>query len=336
MAWPSAASRSSSCVPQFFYLIHQRVMQEVTRAAAPKRLVFRGLLAGNGALRAVGLNAGRILFSRVHRVLGGSMRILITGGSRFDPAIGADLFRLGFNILQAYGLTETSGAATLVRPGDSHIGSVGQVLPNTELKVLPPETADDEARTVRFWYVDRSSWPATSTGPTRRPRRSSGRLVPHGGSRADRHARPPDDYGAQEGNHRPQQRQEYLPRRDRGALPPVAFHQGTVRARPDAARRTERRTALRGRRAGYRGASREEGGEHGRPDPVRDGRLLRGARAAETGAGLRGVDGSAASDHNRQAEALRDRTACAAGRRDPRAGPSRSGERRGSSMGGPP
>ena len=82
---------------------------------------------------AVGVNAGRVFFSRVHRVLGGSMRILVTGGSRFDPAIGADLFRLGFNILQAYGLTETSGAATIVRPGDSHLGSVGQVLPNAEI-----------------------------------------------------------------------------------------------------------------------------------------------------------------------------------------------------------
>jgi long-chain acyl-CoA synthetase len=134
------------CVPQFFYLIHQRVMQEVARAGAPKRLVFRGLLAANGALRAVGLNAGRVLFSRVHRVLGRSMGILITGGSRFDPAIGDDLFRLGFNILQAYGLTETSGAVTIVRPGDSHLGSVGLPLPNVEVKVLPPESSDEEAQ----------------------------------------------------------------------------------------------------------------------------------------------------------------------------------------------
>ena len=133
------------CVPQFFYLIHQRVMQEVTKASAAKRLMFRALLAGNGAVRRVGLNAGPILFSRVHRVLGGSMRILVTGGSRFDPAIGADLFRLGFNILQAYGLTETSGAATIVRPGDSHLGSVGQALPNAEIRVLAPATGDEEA-----------------------------------------------------------------------------------------------------------------------------------------------------------------------------------------------
>jgi long-chain acyl-CoA synthetase len=133
------------CVPQFFYLIHQRVMQEVRKASAPKRLIFKGLLAVNGTLRRLGLNAGRLLFRRVHRVLGGSMRILVTGGSRFDPAIGADLFRLGFNILQAYGLTETSGAATIVRPGDSHLDSVGQALPNAEIRVLPPATANEEA-----------------------------------------------------------------------------------------------------------------------------------------------------------------------------------------------
>ncbi len=33
-----------ACVPQFFYLIHQRVMQEVARGGALKRAVFRTLL----------------------------------------------------------------------------------------------------------------------------------------------------------------------------------------------------------------------------------------------------------------------------------------------------
>ncbi len=41
------------------------------------------------------------------------MRLLVTGGSKFDPAIGRDLYGLGFTIVQAYGLTETSGAATI-------------------------------------------------------------------------------------------------------------------------------------------------------------------------------------------------------------------------------
>lgn len=131
-----------ACVPQFFYLIHQRVLQEVRRAAWWKRLAFGGLLRLNHALRHhAGVNLGPVLFRRVHRVLGPSMRILVTGGSRFDPAVGRGLYALGFNLLQAYGLTETSGAATLVREGDSRVDSVGHPLPGVEVKVLPPEGA---------------------------------------------------------------------------------------------------------------------------------------------------------------------------------------------------
>ena len=62
------------------------------------------------------------------------MRFLITGGSRFDPSIGRDLHDLGFTIMQAYGLTETSGAATVTRPGDP-IATVGRPLPGVEVRI---------------------------------------------------------------------------------------------------------------------------------------------------------------------------------------------------------
>ena len=128
------------CVPQFFYLIHQRVLEQVKQAGWFQRKLFRALLRTNGFLRdRLGVNAGPRWFARVHRVLGPRMRLLVTGGSRFEPAVGTDLHRLGFTILQAYGLTECSGAATLVRPGDSHIGSAGQPIPGVEIKILPGE-----------------------------------------------------------------------------------------------------------------------------------------------------------------------------------------------------
>ncbi len=107
------------------------------------RWLFAGMLAVNGATRRVGLNLGPVLFRRVHAVLGGRMRVMVTGGSRFDPAIGADLFRLGFNILQGYGLTETSGAATLTRPNDPALETVGQPLPGNEVRIAPPEAGAD-------------------------------------------------------------------------------------------------------------------------------------------------------------------------------------------------
>jgi long-chain acyl-CoA synthetase len=131
------------CVPQFFYLIHQRVMQQVGQAGWARRAAFRALLRINGVLREqLHLNAGRFFFRRVHDVLGARMRMLVTGGSRFDPAVGRDLFRLGFNILQAYGLTECSGAATVNRPGDPHVEAVGIALEGVEVKIAPRDAGD--------------------------------------------------------------------------------------------------------------------------------------------------------------------------------------------------
>jgi long-chain acyl-CoA synthetase len=101
-----------ACVPQFFYLIHQRVADEVGRRSAVTRAVFRTLRRLNTRLRELGINLGAVLFRRVHAVLGGRIRFMVTGGSKFDPQIGADFYAMGFDILQAYGLTETSGAAT--------------------------------------------------------------------------------------------------------------------------------------------------------------------------------------------------------------------------------
>lgn len=139
-----------ACVPQFFYLIHQRVTGEVAKGGWLKQRIFRALLALNLLARRLGVNLGQQLFARVHQVLGGHMRLLITGGSKFDPAIGRDLYALGFSIQQAYGLTETSGAATLNRPDEAHIDTVGRILPGNELKVLPPEgDAEDGEIAIR-------------------------------------------------------------------------------------------------------------------------------------------------------------------------------------------
>ena len=122
-----------ACVPQFFYLIHQRVVGEIERRGRLARRVFRALVAANVVLRdRAGWNPGRRVFARVHHALGPRMRLLITGGSRFDPAIARDLYGLGVSLYNGYGLTETSGAASIVRPGDRFNTSVGQPLPGVD------------------------------------------------------------------------------------------------------------------------------------------------------------------------------------------------------------
>lgn len=127
------------CVPQFFYLIHQRVLDEVAKGNVLKRVLFRKLMAANFALRRNGLNLGPRVFGRVHALTGRQMRFFLTGGSKFDPRVGRDLYSLGFTILQAYGLTETSGAATLTSPDEAHLDTVGRPLPGHQIRIVPSE-----------------------------------------------------------------------------------------------------------------------------------------------------------------------------------------------------
>ena len=124
-----------ACVPQFFYLIHQRVMQQVQKSGLLARVIFTALLGANFRLRRIGMNLGPLVFGKVHDVMGRSMRLLVAGGSKFDPAVGRDLYALGFDIRQAYGLTETSAAATISSPHDAHLDTVGRPFPGVELRI---------------------------------------------------------------------------------------------------------------------------------------------------------------------------------------------------------
>ncbi|MEQ1898049.1 MAG: AMP-binding protein [Vicinamibacterales bacterium] len=147
-----------ACVPQFFYLIHSKVLEQVKKSGLLTRALFRLLLTVNRNLRRAGLNAGPLFFGKVHRTIGRRMRLLITGGSKFDPAVGHDLHDLGFTILQAYGLTETSGAATVMRPGEP-IATVGQPIKGVEVRIAASaEGADDGEVLIRGPIVMQGYW----------------------------------------------------------------------------------------------------------------------------------------------------------------------------------
>ncbi len=135
-------------VPQFFYLIHQRIFEEVAKRGSVAQPLLRALMNLNRGLRKLGLNAGPMLFSKVHDIFGKKMRYLVTGGSRFDPAIANDLYAMGIDVLQAYGLTETTAAVFANSPSSNMIGSVGKAMKGVEAKIVDtsgpaPESHED-------------------------------------------------------------------------------------------------------------------------------------------------------------------------------------------------
>src|SRR5437763_3923308 len=75
------------------------------------------------------------------------MRYLVTGGSRFDPEIAKHFHNLGIDVLQAYGLTETTAAVYANSPGNNVIGSVGKAMKGVEGKIVyaaeDPQSQED-------------------------------------------------------------------------------------------------------------------------------------------------------------------------------------------------
>ena len=79
-----------------------------------------------------------MVFKPIHQSFGGKLRLAVSAGASFDEDVARDFHGLGFTLLQGYGLTETSGAATVTRFEDNKIGSVGTPLNGVEVKIDQP------------------------------------------------------------------------------------------------------------------------------------------------------------------------------------------------------
>jgi long-chain acyl-CoA synthetase len=124
------------CVPQFFYLLHKRIFSQVAAQPLPMRLVFRSMQAASRRLNNASLR--RKLFAKIHNTIGPDLRLLASGGSRFDPRVAQDLNDLGYTMLQAYGLTETAAAATATPASANRIGTVGKPLRGVTVRIDSP------------------------------------------------------------------------------------------------------------------------------------------------------------------------------------------------------
>jgi long-chain acyl-CoA synthetase len=124
------------CVPQFFYLLHKKIFAQVEAQPWLARKAF-------AVLRQVGRAAGNVelrrrLFKRIHRTIGPELRLFASGGSRFDARVAEDLSELGYTVVNAYGLTETSAAATVTPVSANRIGTVGKPFRGVSVRIDAP------------------------------------------------------------------------------------------------------------------------------------------------------------------------------------------------------
>lgn len=138
-AFPRHGISMFACVPLFFYRFHDRVMQRLSALPALQRRLVGALLRVNRfARRRLGVNLGARFFGRVHEPFGPRLRILLTGGAKFDAEVYSDFLDLGFPLIQGYGLTEAAAGLTLHPLDEIDPTTVGKPLDGIELRVREP------------------------------------------------------------------------------------------------------------------------------------------------------------------------------------------------------
>ena len=86
----------------------------------------------NSALKFV---ADKLVYAKLRAALGGQVRYCVSGGAPLAPHLAYFFHAAGITILEGWGLTETSAASTVNRPGAMRIGTVGLPHPGVEIKV---------------------------------------------------------------------------------------------------------------------------------------------------------------------------------------------------------
>ncbi|MBD2726672.1 AMP-binding protein [Nostoc sp. FACHB-892] len=123
------------------YIKARRVAQGLSlnnlHASAVERLAAKIQASALLPLHALG---ERLVYAKVREATGGQVKQMISGGGALPRHIDNFFEIIGVQILQGYGLTETSPVTHVRRPWRNLIGASGQPLPATEAKIVDPET----------------------------------------------------------------------------------------------------------------------------------------------------------------------------------------------------
>ena len=80
---------------------------------------------------------GRLVVRKLIALSGGRLRLLVSGAAPLERRLARTIRNLGFNLLEGYGLTETSPIVCAAVPGEERIGTVGKPFEGVEVRIGP-------------------------------------------------------------------------------------------------------------------------------------------------------------------------------------------------------
>ena len=110
------------CVPKILEVLKEHVLRVAPEAAEPPP---------------AGMHWAKRWwhYRRIHRMFGVKFWAMVVGAAPLDPELEAFWGRLGFLVVQGYGLTETAPIVTLNHPLHARRGAVGKPIAGVEIKI---------------------------------------------------------------------------------------------------------------------------------------------------------------------------------------------------------
>lgn len=138
-----------AAVPRLFEKMRARILDTIATAPAARQKIFfwalkvaeerlpyriehKPMPLGLGLKSAV---ADKLVFHKIIARLGGRVKFVVSGGAPLSADLAAFFIGAGVEILEGYGLTETSPVIAVNTPDRRRIGTVGPVIDGIEVKI---------------------------------------------------------------------------------------------------------------------------------------------------------------------------------------------------------
>ncbi len=154
-------------VPRLYEKAYSRVMAMVEKMPGPRQKLFQWALAigwkaaerrlaGRSVDPATAIQctlAERLVWKKVQARFGGRIRLAITGGAPLPLPVARFFHACGINILEGYGLTETSPVIAVNTKPHTRLGTVGKPIPGIQVRI-----AEDGEILTRGQHVMLGYW----------------------------------------------------------------------------------------------------------------------------------------------------------------------------------
>ena len=152
-------------VPRIFERVYERIHQQLRKQSLLHRMLFKMAIAvgwqrfeaSQGRRRRSPVLLlwpllNRLVASKVQAKLGGRMQLAVSGGAALPATVARTFIGLGLNVIQGYGMTESSPVLTANRVSDNEPTSVGKALPGVELRIGPNDELQARSPGVMLGY----------------------------------------------------------------------------------------------------------------------------------------------------------------------------------------